>query len=473
LLNELSSYISTFQLKGILGSLAVVFGLATYSKAQTFSAPVLNPFGISLTAPAALGVTTDVDIDGDGDFDLFQNADAGSGYGGAIAYYQNTGTSSAPIFGASVINPFGISATVDYGAPAFVDLDDDGDMDLLVGGYTGASIGAIQYFQNTGTATAPAFAAPVVNPFGLTNTLYLSWLAPADIDNDGDTDILTVEAYGTLVYFQNTGTASAPAFAAEVFNPFGFVPIAGTFSFPGLGDMDGDGDFDLCMGETYGSIRYYENTGSASAAVFAASVTNPFGLINVAQYSSPNFVNLDGDCDMDLLVSQYNSGMQYFQNTVLAVVDGTVSTTDFTITANEAGASYQWLDCNNGNAPILGQTSQSFTATANGSYAVEITTNCGSVISSCVVISTIGFEEGDLMNDISVYPNPTDGMVTIQLGKLNSASVTVTGMNGQVVYSNNNLQTPSHEFDLNEAAGIYFVEVSALGEKQVFKLVKN
>jgi hypothetical protein len=473
LLKELSSYFSRLQLKGIVGSLAVVFGLVINSNAQTFSGPVLNPFGISLSAPAVLGSTAEVDIDGDGDLDLFQNANGGSGYGGALAYFQNTGTATAPVFGASVLNQFGITGTSDYGAPAFVDMDDDGDMDLLVGGYIGTYFGAIQYFQNTGTATAPAFGAPVLNPFGLTNTLYLSWLAPADIDNDGDTDILTVEAYGDLVYFQNTGTASAPTFAAAVANPFGFVPVSGTFSFPGIGDMDGDGDFDLCMGDGYGAILYYQNTGTVSAATFTASVTNPFGLSSVAQYAGPNFVNLDGDCDLDLLVSQYNSGMQYFQNTTVVVIDGTTSTTGLTITANVAGASYQWLDCTNGNAPIVGETSQSFTAVANGSYAVEITTNCGSVVSACVAITTVGLDEVSALNGVKMYPNPSTGMVTLDLGELTSASVTVTGMNGQVVYQNANIQAPTHAFNLKEAAGIYFVEVQAMGEKQVFKLVKN
>jgi len=473
LLKELTGYFSKRQLKGILGSLAVIFGLTLNTNAQTFGPVVQNPFGISNPAAAILGVFDDVDLDGDGDFDLIQTAYGGSPYGGALNYYQNTGTSTAPVFGTPLVNPFGLTASLYYGAPVAADLDNDGDMDLLVGGYDGISSGQIQYFENTGTATAPAFAAPVLNPFGLSNTLYLSFLTTADIDNDGDVDILTSQAYGDLIYFENTGTASSPAFTTPVSNPFGFVPLVGTFSFPNLGDLDGDGDYDLIVGEIYGSINYFENTGTQSTPAFATSVSNPFGLTSVYYYAGPNFVNLDGDCDLDLMVSEYYSTLNYFENTTGGAVDATVTTVGLTMTANAIGATYQWIDCNNGNAPIVGATAQSFTATANGSYAVEVTMNGCSDVSSCVTISIIGLEEATLLNGVSIYPNPTNGVVTIDLGSLNSASIKVTGMNGQVVYQNEAIESTAHHFELTDAAGIYFVEITALGETQVFKLVKK
>lgn len=541
LLKELTGYFSKYQLKGILGSLAVIFGLTFNANAQVFGAPVQNPFGISNTAPAAFGVFDDVDLDGDGDMDLIQEGYGSSIYGGALLYFENTGNSTAPVYGTPVVNPFGLSASLEYGAPDAADMDNDGDMDLLVGGYDGAGNGQIQYFQNTGTANAPAFAAPLLNPFGLVSTLYLSFLRTVDIDNDGDLDILTIQAYGSLIYFQNTGSVSAPAFAAPVVNPFGFVATAGVFSMPTFGDLDGDGDYDLMVGETYGSLNYYENTGTASAPAFAASVVNPFSLESVYYYSAPNFVNLDGDCDLDLMVGEYLSALNYFENTDAAIdgtvtalgatitanqasatyqwvdcnngnapiagatsqsftattsgsyavevtlngcsllsactdvciVDATVTTVGLTMTANAVGAAYQWVDCNNGNAPIGGATSQSFTATANGSYAVEVTLNGCTELSSCVTISTIGLQEASLLNGVSLYPNPSNGLVTIDLGAAYTASVKVTGLNGQVVYENQNLETAKHSFELNQAAGIYFVEITALGETKVLKLVKE
>jgi hypothetical protein len=467
LLKELSGSFSKFQLKGMLGSLAIVFGLATSSTAQTFATAVQNPFGHTVSSPVLIVPITSVDIDNDGDMDIFQ----GGGYG-SIQFFENTGTSSAPAFSAAVTNPFGLISVVNYPAPAAADMDNDGDMDLLVGDYN-AYGGQIQYFENTGTSSAPAFAAPVANPFGLSTVAYISMLTVADIDNDGDSDILTGEYYGDLIYFENTGSASVPAFAAAVTNPFGIVPPGGTVSVPNFGDLDGDGDFDLMVGENSGSMFYYENTGTASAPAFAAAVTNPFGLTSVYYYAGPHFVNLDGDCDLDLMVSEYAGTLNYFENTVAPVIDATVTTVGLTITANEAAASYAWVDCNNGNSPILGETSQSFTATANGSYAVEVTTNCGTVTSACVAITTVGLSENPLFNGVSLYPNPTNGNVTVDLGSLNSASLKVTGMNGQVVYEKENIEAVSHQFNLNESAGVYFVEISSNGESRVLKLVKK
>jgi hypothetical protein len=147
-----------------------------------------------------------------------------------------------------------------YGVPAptFADLDADGDFDLLVGDY----YADFQYFENTGTANAPAFAASVQNPFGLqgiSSAYYFSLPTFVDLDDDGDMDVMVGGYYPTLYYFENTGTANAPAFAAQVQNPFGLsLPYYNIY--PASADLDDDGDMDLLVGEYYGDFRYFENT---------------------------------------------------------------------------------------------------------------------------------------------------------------------------------------------------------------------
>ena len=86
-----------------------------------------------------------------------------------------------------------------------------------------------------------------------------------------------------------------------------------------------------------------------------------------------------------------------------------------TISANQIGAVYQWLDCNNGNSPIAGATDQSYTATVNGDYAVIVSLNTCSDTSTCVNVNITGIN-GIIKNNnqFTVIPNPSNGALTIQ-----------------------------------------------------------
>lgn len=71
----------------------------------------------------------------------------------------------------------------------------------------------------------------------------------------------------------------------------------------------------------------------------------------------------------------------------------TVTQVDNTLTADATGATYQWVDCDNSNAPISGETGQSYTPTTTGNYAVEITSATCSVTSECTLIDFTGIDE--------------------------------------------------------------------------------
>jgi hypothetical protein len=69
-----------------------------------------------------------------------------------------------------------------------------------------------------------------------------------------------------------------------------------------------------------------------------------------------------------------------------------VTQSGFTLTANQAGASYQWIDCANGDTAITGATSQSYVAILNGDYAVQVSLNSCIDTSSCINILGVGIE---------------------------------------------------------------------------------
>jgi len=195
-------------------------------------------------------------------------------YESVLYFQENIGTASAPQFAAPVENPFElVSLDRRLPFPSFVDLDDDGDYDLLLGNAAYEYIsydeyiyaGKLTYFENIGSASEPEFASPVDEPFGLSETNLLAAPTFGDIDNDGDMDLFVGEYYGATQYFENTGTAQAPAFAEAEENPFGLVSVL-EVSTPALSDLDGDGDLDLIVGEYYGNFQYFENVNTVGVA---------------------------------------------------------------------------------------------------------------------------------------------------------------------------------------------------------------
>ncbi len=269
-----------------------------------------NPFeGIDVGKASA---PTLADIDGDGDLDLV----VGEFYG-TLKYYQNTGTTSNPAYEAKTgdDNPFNDIDVTGYSTPNLADIDGDGDLDLVVG----ENYGTLKYYQNTGSTSNPAYEAKTggSNPFNGINAGYFPKPTLADIDGDGDLDLVVGGNDGTLKYYQNTGTTSNPAYEAKTGddNPFNGINV-GYSSKPTLADIDGDGDLDLVVGKDYGTLKYYQNTGTTSNPAYEAKTggSNPFNGIDVGGYSTPILADIDGDGDLDLVVGEENGTLKYYYN---------------------------------------------------------------------------------------------------------------------------------------------------------------
>jgi len=201
-------------------------------------------------------------------------------------------------------NPFLLPSVGNFAAPDFVDIDGDGDFDM----FAGRGDGNFTYSENTGTNTAPVFATPQANPFGLTDVGDLSIPDFVDIDGDGDFDAFMGETSGNLQYFENTGDSTSPAFALPQVSPFGLTDV-GNDARPSFVDIDGDGDFDVFVGKTGGTLQYFKNTGTKTAPAFAAPQTNPFGLVSINLTAYPDFVDIDEDGSRQLAVGSRQSAV--------------------------------------------------------------------------------------------------------------------------------------------------------------------
>ena len=142
-------------------------------------------------------------------------------------------------------------------------------------------------------------------------------------------------------------------------------------------------------------------------------------------------------------------------------MDTSVTNNDPTLIANATNATFQWVDCNNNFAPIPGETGASFTATANGSYAVIVTQNGCTETSTCYTISSLGLNDLSEKNKIRLYPNPVSDNFIIDLSKsYTNINVKVTNTLGQVVYQDKIKTAEKIPVDIGEiSGGVYFVQV--------------
>lgn len=153
-------------------------------------------------------------------------------------------------------------------------------------------------------------------------------------------------------------------------------------------------------------------------------------------------------------------------------VNTNVSLAGNVLTANASSFhSFQWLDCMNGFSPISGAISASYTPPVNGEYAVEVTSDNGCMdTSACFNVLIVGIEEGRNENTkMKLYPNPTRGDITLELGDVVRTGETLFlySINGQLIDQRRLIHRIT-KLDLNELErGVYFIQFGEIVKKIV------
>ena len=185
---------------------------------------------------------------------------------------------------------------------------------------------------------------------------------------------------------------------------------------------------------------------------------------------------LAGTINGTISVSAVNGcGASAFQTLAVAIntVDLSVTQSGLTLTSNQAGALYQWVNCAN-SSTISGATNQSFIATTNGIYKVNITKNGCSASSSCYTVANVGTTENNLSTTITIYPNPSNGKIQVYFSDMQTEKnyeLEIYNVDGLKIYQSK-YTTPNIDIS-NQSSGIYLMKIY---DEQTFiikKIIKN
>lgn len=354
------------------------------------------------------GFHVDVDNDGARDILISPNAMNVSENTNSVWYYHNTGADDSvrPQFVETNFLQHDMIETGEGSYPRFFDYDNDGDDDLLIGNYgyynsSGPYISAIALYKNIGTPTQPTFTFITDDFAGLhANAYNISCPVPtfADLDGDGDDDMIVGDAIGKLHYFRKDPGPDDNFVLAQA-NYMGID--VGSYATPQLIDVDRDGIKDMIIGEQTGTLNYYRNTGTASSPNFA--LISPFwGNLSVNKpsfstgYSVPFLWNDHGT--YELLVGSERGYLYRFGN-----IDGNLSGT-FTLVDSMYVSSYEGLRIAPAIADVNGDT---LADVIIGNYAGGVSIFLGDM--------SVGMTENNSVPAFfSIYPNPASGEITIQ-----------------------------------------------------------
>jgi hypothetical protein len=268
------------------------------------------------------------DLDGDGDPDLLW----GDFFEAGVLLLENRGSCREPVLAEPAQFPANLEfRTTGYNAPAVGDVDGDGDLDILVGTLGGAfnpNRSSIENFHLL-EQTAPHRYAHRTTRFIMTLDLgNETAVAAGDIDGDGDVDLLVGTRIdpsnmqtGRFFLLENRGTARAPAFHVVPLPQF-----TGLYHYaPALGDLDGDGDLDLILGHWRDGLQYWRNEGNGRFVLADSAIAR----ITRGSNTTPTLGDIDGDGDLDLLVGESSGTINFFRN------DGTPAEPRFTMVTDE------------------------------------------------------------------------------------------------------------------------------------------
>lgn len=440
-----------------------------YPNKNSTTQPYMNSF------PCAYMV--DVDNDSKTDMVVAPNSLNSENYK-SLWLYRNTSQTNTVNF-QFVRNNFLQDEMIEVGQnslPVLIDYDADGKKDLLIGNYGyyqgNTNVARLTLYRNTGSTSLPSFSLISRDYAGLAQ-YNLGGVMPTvgDIDNDGDQDICVGVTSGQIHWLENTAGAGNPCnFSVFKNNPFSFTTTS-SGAIPQLFDLDADGKLDLLIGMQNGNIAYYRNTGQLSGGTLVPSfslVTSTLGAVDVK--ADPLVYGYEGD-----------AAPHFFrENGQTRVLVGSITGAIhyYTVPSNLSSPfnliSSQVNGYNEGGQATLCYED----INGDGLRDLFIGNSAGGLkfySSKSALVGIQDLDPADANERIHVYPNPVNEHLTVLVDQLEfqGAELSIKNALGQEVMATA-LHATSTSIDVNSLAnGIYFVQVKMRSKGQEIMIIKK
>ncbi len=446
----------------------------------------LFPQNNSTTTPVDInvfpaGYYLDVNNDNVKDLIAAPNCNNGCENMNNVFYYNNANATNQPNFNLTT-NSFLQEGMIEIGEgahPVFFDYNGDGLQDIIVGSYGeyDPSNGSLNYrsglylYENIGTINSPEYQLVDTDYLGIsTMNLDIAGSMPTlglhpsfgDLDGDGDLDMLLGDYNGKVHYFKNSGGAGNPASLILGLPEYLGIDV-GQNATPFIYDLNGDNKLDLIIGKTTGTFSYYENAGTVNSPNLVY-VTDSLGWISTKDtdgYQGNSCPVLIDSAGTTILLSGSKSGNLFkFGN-----IDGNLAGT-FTKDSTYLNI---W-DGINSNISIADINNDGSLDMLLGNYSGGVSFYKGNNIPPLVSV-----KEFINLSELNIYPNPTKKsvIIDIQNNNFNNASIKIIDLLGKTLINQKVVAQKTSINLSNFSQGIYLVKFSNdLGSK-VFKVIKE
>jgi hypothetical protein len=206
------------------------------------------------------------------------------------------------------------------------------------------------------------------------------------------------------------------------------------------------------------------NTFASLDATQCEAYTSPSGIVYTVSGVYADTISNHFGCDSIITLNV----------TIVPLPNVEVTQDGSMLTAVETDATFQWLDCDNESTPIGGETNQSYTASVSGNYAVQVTKNNCKDTSDCYEVIPVGILENTFDHNIVVYPNPTDGMLKVDLGEtLPEFTVSIMDVKGNILNTVAYQNIKLFEMTVDYMPGMYLLKIDSGKKKVAISILKK